>query len=99
MTARGRRRSVRKADRRCPAACKDGFTPSTLLFLATAATLLLALFLGGGQGSSAESLLALAGLGLIAAAAHRASIHETDPKRLRWLFGVPLALSRCRSCS
>ena len=62
------------------------------LFLATAATLLLALFLGGGQGWVGEDLLALAGLGLIAAATHRALTHETDPKRLRWLFGLPLVL-------
>ena len=65
---------------------------SDLLFLATAATLLAALFLGGGQGWIGEDLLALAGLGLIAAATHRALTRETDQKRLRWLFGVPLAL-------
>jgi O-antigen ligase len=65
---------------------------STLLFLATAATLLLALFLGGGQGSRAEDLLALAGLGLIAAAVYRASTDGLDPRRRRWILLLPLAL-------
>ena len=54
---------------------------SNLLFLATAATLLLALLPGGRQGWVGEDLLALAGL-----------TRETDTKRLRWLFGLPLVL-------
>ena len=66
--------------------------PNRGLFWLTAVTFALALVVGGGQGSLAEHLLALAGLSLIVTSGLLAISSDTRPDRARWFWLLPAAL-------
>ena len=62
------------------------------LFALSAVTLVLALFLGGGQGSVGEQLLALPGLVLILIAGIRIGTSDVRRDRARWFWLLPAGL-------
>jgi len=62
------------------------------LFALSAVTLVLALFLGGGQGSVGEQLLSLPGLVLILIAGIRIGTSDVRRDRARWFWLLPAGL-------
>jgi O-antigen ligase len=70
----------------------DASSATRFLFALSSITLVLALFLGGGQGSVGEQLLALPGLALILAAGFRISTSAVRPDRARWFWLLPIGL-------
>jgi hypothetical protein len=62
------------------------------LFALSALTLVLALFLGGGQGSVGEQLLSLPGLVLILIAGIRIGTSDVRRDRARWFWLLPAGL-------
>ena len=65
---------------------------SRALFALTAVTFALALLVGGGQGSLAESLVSLPALLLIVLSAFRAGTTELHCARMRWFWLLPAGL-------
>lgn len=70
----------------------DSSGATRALFALSSITLVLALFLGGGQGTVGEQLLALPGLALILSAGLRVGTGDVWRHRVRWFWGLPAAL-------
>lgn len=70
----------------------DASGATRALFALSSITLVLALFLGGGQGTVAEQLLALPGLALILIAGIRIGTSAVRPDRARWFWLLPIGL-------
>ena len=70
----------------------DASGATRLLFALSSITLILALFLGGGQGSVGEQLLALPGLALMLIAGFRIGTSDVRRARARWFWLLPATL-------
>ena len=70
----------------------DASGAARALFALSSITLVLALFLGGGQGSVGEQLLALPGLALILIAGFRIGTSDVRRDRARWFWLLPAGL-------
>ena len=70
----------------------DARGATRFLFALSAVTLVLALFLGGGQGSVGEQLLSLPGLVLILIAGIRIGTSDVRRDRARWFWLLPAGL-------
>ena len=70
----------------------DASGATRALFALSSITLVLALFLGGGQGSVGEQLLALPGLALILIAGFRIGTSDVRRDRARWFWLLPAGL-------
>jgi O-antigen ligase len=70
----------------------DASGATRFLFAFSSITLVLALFLGGGQGTVGEQLLALPGLALILIAGFRIGTSDVRRDRARWFWLLPAAL-------
>jgi len=70
----------------------DASGATRALFALSSITLVLALFLGGGQGTVGEQLLALPGLVLILIAGIRIGTSAVRSDRARWFWLLPIGL-------
>ena len=70
----------------------DASGAARALFALSSITLVLALFLGGGQGSVGEQLLSLPGLVLILIAGFRIGTSDVRRDRARWFWLLPAGL-------